>query len=136
MSSVNVDAYGHLQPSSNGSAAALAAAASGSAAGTVVPGGTVVTATPTSVVADDTAGNFLVVSATTGAGIAATVYFANAYSSAPKSVITQAFDQTGTVTVSSAAQPVSAGLQAGFSVYISAAAATGRTIQISYSVVP
>lgn len=126
MAIVQTDYYGH--PSATGvgpGGAALAAAASGTAAGTIVPGGTIVTATPGNVSANDVAGNFTVAIASgqgSTAGILATVYFSQPYAAAPKAVLVQGYDSTtsGTPSPTLSVKPVSAGLQAGFSIYAGA----------------
>lgn len=136
MANISTDFYGHYPPSNNGVGAALAAAASGTAAGTITPGGVVVTATPTAVNGNDTAGNFLVVTAATSAGVAANVFFAQPYGVAPRAVIVQVYDQTGTAILPATAQPLGAGLGTGFAIFVSAPAAAAHTCQVFYEVVP
>ena len=144
MAGTSTDYYGHPSPSSAGpGGTALAAAASGSAAGTIVPGGTVVTAEPGNVSANDQAGQFTVAIASgegSTAGILATVYFANPYSAVPKAVLVGGYDSTtsGTPCPTLAVKPVSAGLQAGFSIYVGASPAltAADTVTLYFTVIP
>lgn len=138
------DYYGHAAPSSNGSGANLAAAASGTAAGTIVPGGTIVTATPGNVNANDSAGTFTLAIASgqgSTSGTLATVYFTQPYSAVPKGVIATVYDSTTAATESCAVAvvPVSAGLQAGFSLKIGATNSgltAADALTVMYVVVP
>jgi hypothetical protein len=140
---VQDDYYGHRSASGVGAGGAvLAAAASGTAAGTIVPGGTIVTATPGAVVANDQAGTFTVaIAAGEGAtsGTLATVYFSEPYAAVPKAVIATAYDATTAAVASFAVAvvPVTAGLQAGFSLKIgttNASLVAADAITIMYAV--
>src|SRR6185437_3473820 len=115
---ITQDFYGHQTPSSGGVSAAPTGATSGTAAGTIVAGATSNGVAPLAISANDSAGQFTIVgNGTPAAGILATVFFAQPYPAAPKSVLVQCFDQTGTVTLVSGWQPVAAGLGTGFAIY-------------------
>lgn len=128
------DTYGHLSPTPG---PALAAAASGTAAGTIVPqaaAGT--TATITAVSANDNDGNFTINSAGTGqaTGNVATVYFANAWSAAPKSV------EVTVVTSGASGVPIVASAAvigtASFQVNVGTALTAASSYIVNYSVNP
>jgi len=135
MPGVSTDYYGHPSPSSLGVSAALTGATTGSAAGTIVAGGTIVTAAPGNINANDQCGSFTVASASSAAGLAASVYFAQPYPANPKSVQVTVLDTTGTGTIACGVAPVSAGLNSGFAVYLGTTT-SGHTYTIYYHVQP
>lgn len=136
------DAYGHQQPTSNGSGSALSAGAvSTTAIGTIAPT-TAAGATPTvtSVNACDTAGTFVLNPVTGGgaqaAGAVAQVFFAESFEVVPKGVIVNVCDNAAGasgVAVASSAQTITA---AGFTVNVAAALTTAHNYTVSYVVIP
>jgi hypothetical protein len=129
------DYYGHSPASTGGISAAYTGATTGSAAGTVVAGGTIVTAAPGNLNCNDNAGSFTVVSASSAAGVAASVYFAQPYPAVPKAIQITAYDTTGTAAIGCGVAPVTGGLNSGFAVYL-ASTTSGHTYTIYYHVVP
>lgn len=139
---VRYDAYGHQQPTSNGTGAALAAGAvSTTATGTIVPT-TAAGANPTvtSVNACDSAGTFVLNPVTGGgaqaAGAVAQVYFAESFEAVPKGVVVNMCDNAAGasgVAVACSAQSVTA---AGFTVNVAAVLTTAHNYTVSYVVIP
>jgi hypothetical protein len=135
MSDVHVDYYGHPSNSTLGVSAAYTGATTGSAAGTIVAGGTIVTAAPGNINCNDQAGSFTVVSASSAAGLAASVFFAQPYPANPKSVQVTAFNTTSSAAITAGVAPVSGGLNSGFEVYLGTTTSTD-TYTIYYHVQP
>jgi hypothetical protein len=139
---VRYDAYGHQQPTSNGSQPALTAGAvSTTAIGTIAPT-TAAGANPTitSVNACDTAGTFVLNPVTGGgaqaAGAVAQVFFAESFEVVPKGVVVDMCDNAAGasgVAVSVAAQSITA---AGFTINVGAALTTAHNYTVSYIVIP
>lgn len=136
MPGTTVDYYGHPSASSLGSSAAYTGVVSGTtAAGTVVAGGTVVTAAPGNINCNDQAGSFTVVSASSAAGLVASVYFAQPYPANPKSIQVTAFDTTGSLAIAVGIAPVAGGFNSGFAIYLGSTTST-HTYTIYYHVQP
>jgi hypothetical protein len=135
MAGVSTDYYGHPSPSTGGVSAAMTGATTGTAAGTIVAGGTIVTAAPSSINANDQCGSFQVTSASSAAGLAATVYFSQPYPANPKSIQVTCANTTSAGAQAAGVTAVSGGLNSGFNIYLATTVSTD-VYQIFYHVQP
>jgi hypothetical protein len=140
MPGIGTDYYGHVTPTTNGpNGTAFTGATTGSAAGTIVCDGTIVTVAPSSINANDTAGQFVVVIASgegSTEGKVATVYFQEPLAAAPKAILVNAYDATtaASVAIAATAQPLANTTQ-GFAVYLGSTGTAADHITIQYHVI-